>query len=137
MNTGHQLFDMDDQMYCPMCDKHFASSEYLKEIFTDQLTRWFANMVTHYRHHHLKHWDRMWNNRHYCSAWHNPLTYDEMKEQVNNRAKRQIMRKCRQFLIDLGFGAHVIKQLENNDEATITLSNKLFSNKLPAGRQNQ
>jgi len=57
---------------CPICGKQYSPSEYLAKVFKDNPKALFiANLVTHYRHHHIESWNRCWGyygNR-YRKGW--------------------------------------------------------------------
>lgn len=114
--TGHQKNNFEDwececstwecrckllqSFYCPLCKTIFSESEHLKKSIDGERRRWFANMITHYRHHHIQSWNRMWNKSggaKYQTAAHFG-DYDVEKEKINERAKRQIIRKCKEYL---------------------------------------
>lgn len=117
------LFD-HSYFYCPICNKKFLRSEYLQKQFGDTKAGWLANMVTHYRHDHLKSWDRCWGRygSHYRSGWFGD--YEEEKEKVNERAKRQIIRKALAFLKHHQITADTFEQLRNNSSETIIHAEK-------------
>lgn len=115
-------------MLCPLCGAHITHSYYLRKVFErDNFAYWAACLVTHYRHNHIKYYDRTWRSSSYSSK--NPaykhLGYEEFKKLVNNRAKRQIIRgivkhakfppREKRFLID-GFS-----RLQFNDAMTTVL----------------
>ncbi|MDD2200417.1 MAG: hypothetical protein PHX84_02090 [Candidatus Shapirobacteria bacterium] len=87
-----------DDIICPICGETSQCSDYLKKIFKDEKVLWFANMVTHYQHDHITSWDKCWgkNGYRYRQGWFGD--YDEEKAKVNERAKRQIIRKCENFV---------------------------------------
>lgn len=113
------------QRICPICNKHYSSSEYLEDIFKDDPKALFiANLVTHYRHHHIQSWNRCWgrNGDYYRNKWFGD--YEKEKQVVNERAKRQIIRKAQPKLIALGITSETFKKLQNTDEKTIVLAVK-------------
>jgi len=89
-------------------------------------------MVTHYRHNHLISWNKMWgkNGHNYRKGWYFS-EYAEKKTDVNERAKRQILRKCKDYMIANGFTADHVKQLTETDEKTIELYQKILEEKIP------
>lgn len=111
---------------CPICNTIFKCSDYLSEIFKEKpKVEWLANMVTHYRHEHTK-----WDNAHgYYSKAYNQNKYDEEKEIRNERAKRQIIRNCKQFLLDNEFKVEDFLMLQNTDSKTIELAQKILGTK--------
>ncbi|MFA9389334.1 MAG: hypothetical protein ACERKD_05980 [Prolixibacteraceae bacterium] len=115
--------------HCPICGKKFETSEYLNNVFKDEHVRWLANMVTHYRHEHLKSWDKTWSRGSYGWNQLSEWTYDQEKLKVNERAKRQILRKCKDFMIKNGFTVEHVMKLKNTDSKTIELYKKILDNK--------
>ena len=113
--------------YCPLCGKYFESSEYLNSIFKNENSRWLANMVTHYRHTHITSWNKCWghNGGFYRSGWFKD--YDVEKSLVNERAKRQIFRKCKNYLKENNFMKEDLIALQGNADETINLFEKLLS----------
>lgn len=108
---------------CPLCGEIFYFSDYLETAIEDNKTRLIANLVTHYRHEHQKSWDSQWR---YISMWKKAETYYIAKKDHNNRAKRQIMRKCKDWLKENDITAKNFFDLQDNDEKTIELVNKTF-----------
>lgn len=111
---------------CPICCENFETSDYLNETFKDEHVRWLANMVTHYRHGHIKSWDKTWSRGSYGWNQLSEWTYDQEKLKVNERAKRQILRKCKDFMIENGFTVEHVKKLQNTDSETIKLYEKIL-----------
>ena len=109
------------QFYCPLCNNWQDGSHYLSTVF-DGPTLWFANMITHYRHGHIKYWD---NSLGYINA---KLNYDKEKIKVNERAKRQIIRKASNFVEKTGLTLNNLKSLQHTDEKTIEVYNKKINN---------
>jgi hypothetical protein len=119
----------DNQFFCPMCSDYFEESEYLKEVIENEKTLWLANMVTHYRHNHIKSWNRCWadgGNR-YRYGWFGD--YEEEKSLVNERAKRQIIRKCGDYLTHHGIAVTDYEGLQYNSPETIDLAKKKLPEK--------
>jgi len=118
--------------YCPICERYFDTSSYLNSVIEDERVRWLANMVTHYRHSHTKSWDNMWgrNGDRYLKGWKGYKDHDIMKMEYNERAKRQILRKCKIFLIENGFTVEHVMELESTDDMTIELYEKILGNKV-------
>lgn len=114
-------------VYCPLCKEHFVGSEYLQTVFTDERTLWLANMVMHYRHYHISSWNKMWgyHGYYYQRAAHFG-DYDEEKKKVNERAKRQIARKCADYLIKHNVTVDIFKELQNTEEKTIEVVEKIW-----------
>ncbi len=114
--------------YCPLCGKYFESSEYLNSIFKNENSRWFANMVTHYRHNHITSWNKCWghNGGYYRRGWFKD--YGVEKSLVNERAKRQILRKCKNYILENNFIKDDLLALQGNTEETINLFDKVIIN---------
>lgn len=113
--------------YCPLCNNWILGSEYLFKTFADDdKANWLANMVTHYRHGHITSWNKCWGygGNYYRHGWFG--NYDEEKQKVNERAKRQIIRKATKFLIDNEIKSDTFLKLQNTTEETL----KLAKNKL-------
>jgi hypothetical protein len=110
---------------CPICSRKVEQSDYLNQIFKDEPeVNYLAHMVTHYRHNHIDSWNRCWG-RHgsrYRSNWFGD--YDEEKKKVNERAKRQIIRKGKDILNRLGIRPEHFERLQNTEEKTIVLARK-------------
>ena len=114
-------------IYCPMCDQYFKSSDFLLDQIKDDKVLWLANMVTHYRHIHIKSWDKCWGTN--GGSYRGNLfgEYDLEKEKINERAKRQIIRKCKEYMNYFSIGIEHIKQLKNNNDAkTLEVAEKLL-----------
>lgn len=111
---------------CPICNHVFSCSAYLKTVIKDEKVLWLANMITHYRHEHITSWNKCWgyNGRYYRSGWFGD--YESEKMMVNERAKRQIVRKANQFLIDNKIELEHFRQLQNTSEETIRLVEKIL-----------
>lgn len=119
------------KQYCPICTQYFETSEYLNQHVDDEHTRWLANMVTHYRHNHIISWDKSWgyNGHYYRKNWQGNRDYDELKAAVNERAKRQILRKCKDYMITHGFEVNHVINLRNTTQKTIDLYTKILGEK--------
>jgi len=120
------------ETYCPLCESFVSGSKYLyEEAFPDDYyAYWIANLVKHYRHEHIRYYDRSW--RYWYYAEKNPeyqkLGHDGFKILVNNRAKRQLIRailkdeylkeECKEKLIE------AVLKLQHNDEKTIETVHK-------------
>lgn len=57
------------------------------------------------------------------------INYEEMKSQVNERAKRQILRKCKKYMISNGFSVDDVKELDGTTQETINLYIKILNAK--------
>ena len=50
-----------DQITCPICNEKFMESESLLEAFReDTKTKYLSNLVRHYRHSHIRYWNKCW-----------------------------------------------------------------------------
>jgi len=108
------------RFYCPLCDRYYPTSEYLETVFSDRRAEYVANMVTHYRHHHINYYN---DSVEYVSRFHD---YDTFKEMVNNRAKRQIIRKTKDYLRENGITSDVFAELQSTDEKTMELAERVL-----------
>ena len=106
---------------CPICEGEFVFSAFLDTVIPDEKTRLIANLITHYRHMHQASWN---TSCHYIFAMYGQEAYEKSKIDHNNRAKRQIIRKCKNWLIENEISAKNFFELQNNDEKTIQLINK-------------
>ena len=115
----------DGSFFCPMCNDYFKESEYLRTVISNPRTLWLANMVTHYRHNHITSWNKCWDNfegRNYRRGWFGD--YEEEKATVNERAKRQIVRKCFSYIKYNNITIEDFNELDYNEEETIEFLNK-------------
>lgn len=115
--------------YCPICEQRFDTSDYLSSVFKgNDKAMWLANMVMHYRHNHITSWNKYWgwNGRAYREAAHFG-DYDTEKSIVNERAKRQIARKCPQYIINNGINASVYSALQGTTEETLKVVDNVWS----------
>lgn len=120
------------KQYCPICDQYFKTSEYLNSLYkNDDKARWLANMVMHHRHNHITTWNINWSRNGYARNYLN-VDYEERKRKVNERAKRQIVRKCTDYMIQNGFCAEDVLELQSKDQNTIDVYKKY----LPTNNQN-
>ncbi len=127
--------------YCPICKDFVKGSEYLyDEAFPDDcFAYWIANLVTHYRHHHIRYYDLSW--RYWSYGDKNPeyqkLGHDGFRTLVNNRAKRQLIRAILkdENLSECGKRELIraVLKLQYNDEKTVELVNKSLK-KLEQGK---
>ena len=120
------------QVYCPLCNEWFGGSSYLFTVFTDERSLWLANMVTHYRHSHIISWDKMWGRYggYYQQAAHyHDEDYEVRKSEINERAKRQIVRKATEFLKNNNIGMDVFNSLQGTTDKTIKVVDGIFINK--------
>jgi archaellum component FlaC len=117
-----------DIIYCPVCGKFHKdiNSEYLKKVFNNNKYAYTAAvLVTHYRHEHISYYDKSWMFRRYRDKNPEYTTHEHFKEKVNNRAKRQIIRKTMKDNI-LKDSAKIkllngFKKLQKNDLKTTEL----------------
>lgn len=82
-------------------------------------------MVTHYRHNHVVYYD---NSVGYAS---HRGAYDSFKHEVNERAKRQMIRKCAKFLRAHGITAADFAELQGTTEATMVVARKALGDEAP------
>ena len=114
----------DNTVFCPLCNHSFSESGYLKDAIDDEKARWLANTVMHYRHNHITSWNKCWGytGGHYRSGWFGD--YELEKRKVNERAKRQIIRKATEYLKYHKITVDHFKMLENNDNQILALAEK-------------
>ena len=115
--------------FCPLCGKRFETSEYLGQVFKGKdKALWLANMVTHYRHSHITSWNKCWGwgGWAYRQAAHFG-EYDTEKSIVNERAKRQIARKCPQYIVNNGITHEVYSELQGSTGETLSVVDKIWS----------
>lgn len=91
-------FAEEEHVWCPKCESIFPYSGYLRFAFMgDRPGCHAAALVTHYRHEHVPSYDRAWRNPSYARK----IPYydqESMREEVNNRAKRQLIRAIRKHV---------------------------------------
>ena len=121
-------------VWCPVCrvrrgDSKFVMAEgsfYLFKTFKDQPYSYHAAaLVTHYRHNHIKGWDRAHSNPSYQDKIPG-YDYDEQKVLINNRAKRVLLRAIKKLTkqhaipndIDAFALASAFDVLQDNDDKT-------------------
>lgn len=111
-------------LYCPLCKSRFHGSDYLETVFEDEAQLWLANMVMHYRHNHITSWNKCWGRygSRYRQNWFG--NYDEEKAKVNERAKRQIIRKAKDYLNAIGVKVSDFEVLQNTTEETLEVARK-------------
>lgn len=81
-----------ETIWCPVCQRTFSYRGYLKGVFRhDRPGLHAASLVTHYRHEHRKSYDRACGNPRYAATIPN-YDYNDHKAEINNQAKRQIIR---------------------------------------------
>jgi len=129
-----ELMDTDaknvEKFMCPICNNQIPMSEYLSTVFPDdKYAEWAANLVTHYRHYHIKYYDASWQNSRYGDKnleYRYSDNHEDYKEIVNNRAKRQLIRKIvKNFQKDVAIPLVCgFLKLQSNDEKTIELIEK-------------
>lgn len=109
-------------MICPLCKRQINQSEFLASVIEDKKVLYLANLITHYRHDHIS-WDRQWS---YMQRKHPMWDYEECKSQVNERAKRQYIRKAYPLFRSMGITAGHFAQLMNTDDKTLGVANKFL-----------
>ena len=120
--------DVIEFKICPICDEMVNESEYLNERFTDQPeVNYLAHMITHYRHHHITSWNKCWGNNgaYYRGHWFGD--YEEEKKKVNEMAKRQILRKGKSVLREIGIKPYHFSELANTEKKTMDLAVKILN----------
>lgn len=120
------------EQYCPMCNQYFNTSAFINSLFeNDDKARWLSNMVMHHRHDHITSWNSNWSKNGFARNYLN-VDYNKEKHKVNERAKRQIVRKCRDYMIQHGFYAEDVIKLQGTEQNTIDAYKKY----LPTNNQN-
>lgn len=112
-----------NHIYCPICENLFESSLYLNALFSDDVRLiWLSNMVMHYRHTHITSWNKCWGpyGFKYKKGWFGD--YETEKYLVNERAKRQIIRKCTAFLMENHIDVYCFNQLKGTNDKTKALA---------------
>jgi hypothetical protein len=116
--------------YDPIDKKYYCGSSYLYNVFKEAPdSLWIANMITHYRHNHISYWNKCWGNngKRYRKEWF--VSYEIEKKKVNERAKRQIIRKCWPYMKWHGITKESFHQLENTSEETEKVIDKYLTTK--------
>jgi hypothetical protein len=115
------------QKICPICHSKVSNSDYLNQQFENEPeVNYLAHLITHYRHNHISSWNKCWgyNGHHYRQNWFGD--YDEEKKKVNERAKRQIIRKGKEILRKIGIKPAHFSRLSNTEEKTMALAEKIL-----------
>lgn len=123
-------------LVCPLCNRQVVRSSYLMEVFKDQPKAcYLAHLVTHYRHNHITSWNRCWEHdgNRYRRDWF--TDYEVEKQIVNERAKRQIIRKAKDILKRLEITPEDFAQLEGTEPHTMKVANKLLVTQKPSIRR--
>lgn len=112
-------------VWCPLCGAWKNQSTHLRKALPDVRVRWFANMVTHYRHEHRK-WDAQCDylDRQYGRE---SVVYEAQKRTINEQAKRQILRHARHFLRLHRFRPEHVAALQHTEAKTLELAYKLLN----------
>ena len=116
-----------EHFYCPLCGKRHHLSNYLQKVFEgDEKALWMANMVMHYRHNHITSWNKCWGyyGNYYRSKWFGD--YHEEKAKVNERAKRLIIRKGKEFMLAHQIGPSTLQKLQGTTSDTMKVAHKLL-----------
>lgn len=86
----------NEKFFDPIMGAYFPLSQYLSSVFHgNNKALWLANMVTHYRHNHIKWWDKCWG-RHgsrYQGHWFGE--YEVEKQKVNESSKGKSLGNAR------------------------------------------
>ncbi|MBN8838448.1 MAG: hypothetical protein J0I09_14390 [Sphingobacteriia bacterium] len=118
-----------ERMDCPLCKSEIEQSDFLETVFlNDKPTLYFANLITHYRHNHISSWNKCSgrNGYNYRGTWFGD--YDEEKAKVNERAKRQLIRKGHKELLNKGVTTETLKKLKGTTPETLKVAEKFLSN---------
>ena len=116
------IIGYDRKFYCPICDRYYSCSSMLFLLYqNDGRVEWLSNMVTHYRHVH---------NKTYNTDVSKPLgeiEYLEIKQGANETSKRQIARKCYEYMCSFNIGLRDLLLLTNNSAQTVELYEMIFN----------
>lgn len=123
--TREKLLERGKLCTCLLCGAEIFS-EHLADAIPDQLAYLVAVHVTHYRHEHV----RYYNNSVKFVAGNRD--YDDFKHVVNERAKRQLIRKACLKLRALGVNSGHFAMLQGTEEKTLLLARDLLDGE-PAG----
>ena len=105
-------------IYCPLCKSHVDGSMYLFNAFQDNMEKyWFACMVMHYRHQHIRYYNNQVQRK-------TDVTYAPFKHKVNERVKRQILRKCAPYMVEIRITPAIIASMSQSTEQTMRLARK-------------
>ena len=118
------------QILCPVCDVPIKRSDHLKDVFRDDpVTLEAANLVTHYRHAHLKQYDYAWRNRKDAKTGYAKMEHEDLRMEINNRAKKELA----EALVASGRQkvARGLLKLQDNDEETTCAINDALAGKKP------
>ena len=116
-----------EEQLCPICHEKIVQSEALTESFkNDPKTIWISNLVTHYRHNHITSWDKCWGDHgsKYRNGWFGD--YEEEKRKVNERAKRQLIRKGWFVFKENGITKDTFYKLRSTSPETLTLAKQFL-----------
>lgn len=135
LQRGHGKANLDvlpgvfEMFSCPACGEGVPRSNYLLTVFRgDPYAEWMANLVTHWRHDHQNGYNASLQSTRYRDKMWRGRAYEEVKAEINNRAKRQLMRaiarsrwprKDKYGLVD------AVGRLQNGDSMTLELRMKL------------
>ena len=116
------------QIICPVCNIPIKRSDYLKDIFKDDLITFeAANLVTHYRHAHLKQYDYTWRNRSDAKTGYAQMKHEDFRTEINNRAKIELATAL--MVAGRANVAVGLLKLQDNDEETTLLINNILAGK--------
>lgn len=108
-------------VWCPSCDRWVPGSAYLATVFPPEAEwrRYFlACYTTHARHSHVSYYNRWvgWQSFH--------RSYEAFKHEVNERAKRQLIRKSGAALRLWKITAEDFAALQGTTEETLVLATR-------------
>ena len=111
-------------VYCPICGSYFYGSQYLRNVFPGNDKQfWIATMITHYRHTHLNYYDRS------VDFVSKIIGYERFKHLVNERIKRQLIRKTYKFMRWNGITVEHISNLQRTTTETMEIAKSLLLTK--------
>ncbi len=125
------------QIICPVCDAIVKRSEYLQAEFKDDPddpdALYAANLVTHYRHTHLKQYDYAWRNPKDKKTGYTNVEHEEFRSEINRSVKKELIEalvKVNKWESVRGF-----LSLRDNDPELIDQINTILSSRGKKGTQ--
>ena len=115
-----ELFS-NGHFYCPLCEKYVARNPRVSRSNLQPEVGWLPNMVVHYRHNHSTYYDRI------ARKIRTERGHRNFRHLVNERIRRQIIRKCWRFMRHHGIGAEHFEKLPGVGRKTIALARKKLS----------
>lgn len=116
----------NNKTYCPICNKKFDASQNANSQNDNQHTRWFKNMISHFKDAHVTSLNNYLGpyNNHYIGYWFK--NHDKVESIVNEKVKRQILKKTKLFLNKEGFTLDHFASLGNHSNETMQLASEIL-----------